>query len=149
MQPSHYGQPLLRAPLIVERYAIYDEIASGGMATVHFARVIGAQGFRRTVAAKRLLPHLTRDTDFSMMLIDEARLAARIRHPNVVSTLDVVQTADELVLVMDYVHGESLSKLVRAARLAGEAVPLPITAAILIDALHGLHAAHEAHDERG
>jgi serine/threonine-protein kinase len=149
MTSSSAAAPLLRAPLIVERYAIYDEIASGGMATVHFARLLGAQGFRRTVAAKRLLPHLTRDHDFSLMLIDEARLAARIRHPNVVSTLDVVQTDSELVLVMDYVHGESLSKLVRAAKTRGETVPLPITCAILIDTLHGLHAAHEANDERG
>ena len=116
MTSSSAAASLLRAPLIVERYAIYDEIASGGMATVHFARLLGAQGFRRTVAAKRLLPHLSRDHDFSLMLIDEARLAARIRHPNVVSTLDVVQTESELVLVMDYVHGESLSKLVRAAK---------------------------------
>ena len=149
MTSSSAAASLLRAPLIVERYAIYDEIASGGMATVHFARLLGAQGFRRTVAAKRLLPHLSRDHDFSLMLIDEARLAARIRHPNVVSTLDVVQTESELVLVMDYVHGESLSKLVRAAKNRGESVPLPITAAILIDCLHGLHAAHEARDERG
>jgi serine/threonine protein kinase len=136
-------------PLVVDRYAIYDEIASGGMATVHFARLIGAQGFRRTVAAKRLLTHLTRDHDFALMLIDEARLAARIRHPNVVSTLDVVQTDNELILVMDYVHGESLAKLVRNAQVRGEAVPLPIVMAIMIDALHGLHAAHEARDERG
>jgi serine/threonine protein kinase len=136
-------------PLVVDRYAIYDEIASGGMATVHFARLIGAQGFRRTVAAKRLLPHLTRDHDFALMLIDEARLAARIRHPNVVSTLDVVATDNELILVMDYVHGESLAKLVRNAQVRNEAVPLPIVMAIMIDALHGLHAAHEARDERG
>ncbi len=146
--PNHAPQ-LARQPLIVDRYAIYDEIASGGMATVHFARLIGAQGFRRTVAAKRLLPHLTRDHDFSLMLIDEARLAARIRHPNVVSTLDVVQTESELVLVMEYVHGESLSKLTRMAYQRGERVPLGVTAAILIDTLHGLHAAHEANDERG
>jgi serine/threonine protein kinase len=137
------------APLVVDRYAIYDEIASGGMATVHFARLLGAQGFRRTVAAKRLLPHLIRDQDFTLMLVDEARLAARIRHPNVVSTLDVVQTDQELILVMDYVHGESLAKLVRNGQLRGEAVPLPIVMAIMIDALHGLHAAHEARDERG
>ncbi len=138
-----------RHPLIVERYAIYDMIASGGMATVHFARLLGAQGFRRTVAAKRLMPHLTQNPDFSLMLVDEARIAARIRHPNVVSTLDVVQTESELVLVMDYVHGESLSKLCRAAHLRGEMVPRAIAAAIIIDTLHGLHAAHEAKDERG
>jgi len=138
-----------RSPLIVDRYAIYGEIASGGMATVHFARLLGAHGFTRTVAAKRLLSHLSRDHDFALMLVDEARLAARINHPNVVSTLDVVQTETELVLVMDYVHGESLAKLIDSARQRGEGVPMPIALAVLIEALHGLHAAHEARDERG
>jgi serine/threonine protein kinase len=149
MPPSSAVKPSTRAALIVERYAVYDEFAAGGMATVHFARLLGAQGFRRTVAAKRLLPHLTRDQDFSMMLVDEARLAARVRHPNVVSTLDVVQAEGELLLVMDYVHGESLAKLSSAAARLGERVPLPIAVAIVIDALHGLHAAHEATDDRG
>ncbi|MET0344079.1 MAG: serine/threonine-protein kinase [Polyangiales bacterium] len=138
-----------RTPLVIERYVIHDEFAAGGMATVHFARVLGARGFRRTVAAKRLLPHLTRDDDFSLMLIDEARLAARVRHPNVVSTLDVVQTDSELVLVMEYVHGESLAKLARGVHERGGRIPLAIATAIVIDALHGLHAAHEAKDERG
>ncbi len=139
----------MRFPLIVDRYAIYGEIAAGGMASVHFARLRGAQGFSRTVAAKRLLPRLGRDREFALMLIDEARLAARIHHPNVVSTLDVVQTHDELVLVMDYVHGESVATLMRNALARNESVPLAIALAILIDTLHGLHAAHEAKDEHG
>jgi serine/threonine protein kinase len=138
-----------RTALVVDRYAVYDEFAAGGMATVHFARLLGAQGFRRTVAAKRLLPHLTRDRDLALSLVDEARLAARVRHPNVVSTLDVVQTEGELLLVMEYVHGESLAKLAGLVLARGERVPLAIAAAILSDALQGLHAAHEAKDERG
>lgn len=119
------------------------------MASVHFARLSGAQGFSRTVAAKRLLPRLGRDREFSLMLIDEARVAARIHHPNVVSTLDVVQTEDELVLVMDYVHGESVATLMRSVIARNETVPYPIALAIMIDTLHGLHAAHEAKDEHG
>lgn len=136
-------------PLIVDRYTIYGEIAAGGMASVHFARLNGAHGFSRTVAAKRLLPRLGRDREFSLMLIDEARLAARIHHPNVVSTLDVVQTDDELVLVMDYVHGESVATLMRSVLARNGTVPRAIALAILIDTLHGLHAAHEAKDEQG
>ncbi|RYG64992.1 serine/threonine protein kinase, partial [bacterium] len=83
------------------------------------------------------------------MFVDEARLAARIRHPNVVSTLDVVEHGNELLLVMDYVHGEALSKLARIMRAAGTSVPARIAASIMIDALHGLHAAHEAKGEQG
>jgi serine/threonine-protein kinase len=149
MLPGNAAAVQPRPPFLVERYAVFDEFAAGGMATVHFARLTGAHGFRRTVAVKRLLPHLTRNQDFALMLIDEARLAARISHPNVVSTLDVVQSESELLLVMEYVHGESLAKLSRWARERSERIPVPIACAIVADALHGLHAAHEATDERG
>ena len=83
------------------------------------------------------------------MFIDEARLAARIRHPNVVATLDVVAMEAELLLVMDYVQGESLSRLLRTARNRQELVPLRILTTTLAGILHGLHAAHEAKTERG
>jgi serine/threonine-protein kinase len=138
-----------RTPEIVGRYAIYDRIASGGMASVHFARLLGPSGFVRTVAAKRAHPHIARDPEFAPMFLDEARLAARIRHANVVSTLDVLREDDELVLVMDYVHGESLWKLVETVRAKGERVPLAIAASIVVDTLHALQAAHDATDEAG
>jgi TolB-like protein len=136
-------------PLILGRYAIYAPIAAGGMGTVHLARLIGPAGFSRTVAVKRLHRHLTTDPEFPAMLIDEARVASRIRHPNVVSTLDVVAFQDELILVMEYIHGESVLKLARAVQEKGELVPLRVVGAMLIDSLHGLHAAHEATDQRG
>src|SRR5215510_6484455 len=91
----------------VGRYAIFDEIASGGMATVHLARFAGPLGFARVVAAKRLHRHLIDNAEFKRMFLDEARLAARIRHPNVVPTLDVVVKDREIIIVMEYVHGES------------------------------------------
>jgi serine/threonine protein kinase len=134
---------------IIGRYAVYDAIASGGMATVHLGRLLGPVGFSRTVAIKRLHPQYATDPEFSSMFLDEARLAARIRHPHVVPTLDVVATEGELFLVMEYVSGESLSRLVRAARTKGEAVPLDIVVAIMSGVLQGLHAAHEAKNERG
>src|SRR5271154_7428037 len=96
---------------IVGRYALYGVIAAGGMATVHFGRLLGPVGFSRTVAIKRLHPQFASDPEFVSMFLDEARLAARIRHPHVVPTLDVVATNGELFLVMDYVHGEALSNL--------------------------------------
>jgi eukaryotic-like serine/threonine-protein kinase len=135
-------------PAIIGRYALYDVIASGGMATVHYGRLLGPVGFSRTVAVKRLHPPFARDPEFVAMFIDEARLAARIRHPNVVQTLDVVALDGELFVVMDYVQGESLSRLMRASRTAGP-IPVRIASAILCGALHGLHAAHEATDEKG
>lgn len=136
-------------PRIIGRYALYGEIAAGGMATVHFGRLVGAVGFSRTVAIKRLHPQFAKDPDFVTMFLDEARLAARVVHPNVVTTIDVVPIDDEVFLVMEYVHGEALSKLIRAARRSGALVPPQIAVAIMAGALHGLHAAHEAKSERG
>ncbi len=134
---------------VVGRYALYDEIASGGMASVHFGRLLGPVGFARTVAIKRLHPQYAKDPEFVSMFLDEARLAARVRHPNVVPTLDVVAEAGELFLVMDYVEGESLSRLVRAMKTRGEHVPHDVVVAVLCGVLQGLHAAHEARDEGG
>jgi eukaryotic-like serine/threonine-protein kinase len=135
--------------LRVGRYVVCDEIASGGMATVHYGRVLGEAGFSRIVAVKRLHETYAKDPDFTAMFMDEARIAARIQHPNVVSTLDVVSSDGVLLLVMEYLHGEALSKLLRFADRDGEPVPLDIASAILCDALHGLHAAHEATNEAG
>jgi serine/threonine protein kinase len=133
----------------VGRYVLYDAIASGGMATIYFASLAGVGSFRRTVAIKRLHPHLATEREFVSMLLDEARLAARIVHPNVVPTLDIVSERGEAFIVMEYVHGESLSKLMRAARRDQAPPPLGVTSAVVCGVLHGLHAAHEARDERG
>jgi serine/threonine-protein kinase len=137
------------APLVIGRYALFDEIAAGGMATVHLGRLLGPVGFGRTVAIKRLHEQYLTDEEFLTMFMDEARVAARIRHPNVVPMVDVVQSGNVLLLVMDYVHGESLSKLVRAARAGGTKLPARVIAAILNGALLGLHAAHETRGPTG
>jgi len=136
-------------PLRLGRYALYDEIASGGMATVHLGRLVGPVGFARTVAIKRLHPQHAKDPEFVAMFLDEARLAARIRHPNVVATLDVVATTGEVFLVMEYVEGESLASLLGAVARQQTRMPLKFAAHAVVGALHGLHAAHEAKDEHG
>jgi eukaryotic-like serine/threonine-protein kinase len=136
-------------PPTVGRYLLYGEIASGGMATVHFGRLQGAAGFARSVAIKRLHPQYAKDPDFVGMFLDEARLAARIAHPNVVPTLDVVAQGDELLLVMEYVRGSALSRLLRTLTQKGERMPPRIAAAIAAGVLRGLHAAHEAKSEAG
>lgn len=128
----------------IGRYALYDAIASGGMATVHLGRLLGPVGFSRTVAIKRLHRQFAKDPSFLAMFVDEARLAAQVRHPNVVSTLDVVATDGELFLVMDYVEGESLARLLKRASADVDAVPVPIASSIVLGLLYGLHAAHEA-----
>ncbi|MDI1428849.1 serine/threonine-protein kinase [Polyangium sorediatum] len=134
----------------VGRYALYGEIASGGMATVHFGRLLGPSGFARTVAIKRLHPQFAKNPEFCTMFLDEARLAARIKHPNVVPILDMIAEGGELLLVMDYVHGESLARVLRNMERDGSQRPaLKIVSGVMTSVLHGLHAAHEAVDERG
>ena len=119
------------------------------MATVHLGRLRGPAGFARTVAIKRLHPPFARDPEFVSMFLDEARLAARIRHPNVVSVLDVVAAERELFLVMDYIHGESLNHLMQLASKQRIAMPRRVLASILVGVLSGLDAAHEARNELG
>src|SRR6478672_5889283 len=93
------------------RYVVYGEIASGGMATIEYGRLLGPLGFARPVAIKRLHAHFARDPDVVAMFIDEARVSSRFNHANVVPTLDIVQGEGELALVMEYVPGESLDAL--------------------------------------
>jgi serine/threonine-protein kinase len=119
------------------------------MASIHFGRLLGPAGFSRSVAIKRLHPHLAEDPEFVAMFRDEARIAARIHHPNVVQTLDVESSEGELFVVLDYVHGESLSRLLQHAQRAGAPATPAILGAILFGVLEGLHAAHEARDAAG
>jgi eukaryotic-like serine/threonine-protein kinase len=140
---------MVTEPVLLERYALYDQIASGGMASVHFGRLQAPGGFLRTVAIKRVHPHMAGDPEFVEMLLAEARLVARIQHPNVVQTLDIVQNEHEVCVVLEYVHGEALSTLLRESRQAHAFPPVPVVAAILVGVLHGLHAAHEARNEQG
>lgn len=136
-------------PRTVGRYVLWGELASGGMATVHFGRLSGPVGFSRTVAIKRLHPQYAKDPEFVTMFLDEARLVGRIRHPNVVPTLDVVTLGGEIFIVMEYVPGEALSKLLKSAWRQGMRMPPRVAATIVSSVLHGLHAAHLTKDEHG
>jgi serine/threonine-protein kinase len=129
-------------PPIVGSYVLLTKLARGGMATVYVGNKYGVAGFERLVAVKCCHPHLREDELFVTMFFDEARLAARIHHPNVVPTLDVGCT-DVLYLVMDYVEGGSLKALFRRATHSGKKLPLEVAVRVLVDALAGLHAAHE------
>ncbi|WP_438044442.1 serine/threonine-protein kinase [Sorangium sp. So ce128] len=136
-------------PRPIGRYLLYGPIASGGMASVHLGRLVGDAGFSRTVAIKRLHPALAEAPEIAESLRDEARIVARIQHPNVVAMVDLLLAEDEAFLVMEYVRGESLARLLRAARARRAPAPVPIVASIACGALHGLHAAHEARSESG
>jgi len=132
----------------VERYELMGEIASGGMATVYLARLTGMGGFQRFVAMKRLHPHLASEKEFVEMFLDEARIAARIHHPNVVPILEVGASQVGYYLVMEYIEGDTLARMLARAASSGKKLPVSIALRIAIDMLSGLHAAHELHDDQ-
>lgn len=123
---------------------MFSALGAGGMATVHFGRLSGPAGFTRTVAIKRLHENFARDPDFVAMMLDEAVVSARVRHQNVVATLDVVAHDGELLIVTEYIEGESLSQLLKGHGKRQDPIPLPIAIAVAIGMLRGLQAAHEA-----
>jgi serine/threonine-protein kinase len=132
------------------RYEILAKLAAGGMAIVYVARAHGAGGFERLVALKVLHANLAYEDEFIKMFLDEARLAARIRHPNVVPTIDISDTIQTgFFLVMDYIEGDHLGALLSGAHKAGTRVPVGVALRILVDALGGLGAAHALTDESG
>ncbi len=138
-----------RHTVTVGRYLLHRQIARGGMATIHIARLMGDEGFSRIVAAKRLLPEFAEDTEFVAMFMDEARIASKVHHPNVVPVLDLVTTTDEVMLVQEYVHGVPLHVLLRTAHEHNQKIPVRIAISIASQVLSGLHAAHMTVDEMG
>ena len=136
-------------PKRVGPYEILLPLGSGGMATVYLAR-IEAGGVERMVAVKVLHPHLREQAEWTTEIAEEAKIAGAIRHANVVKVLDVGDDGEGGVyLVMEYVEGEVLSGLMRRVEKKHETVPRPIAMRMLVDALSGLHAAHEAKDPDG
>ncbi|MFO0727352.1 MAG: serine/threonine-protein kinase [Myxococcota bacterium] len=131
------------------RYSVVGPLATGGMAEILLARLEGPGGFRRPVVIKRMLPHLARDPVFIELFLDEARIAAGVRHPNVVQVQELHHQGDELFLVMEYLEGESVVALLRALSERGIAVPIPVACFIAAECCAGLRAAHELVDESG
>jgi serine/threonine-protein kinase len=117
------------------------------MANVWVARVTGKHGFEKLVALKTILPGLASSKRFRDMFIDESRIAAGIEHPNVAQILDVGDDDETLYLVMEYVDGESLARLMRAFDERNARVPLGAILRVLADTCGGLHAAHMLKDK--
>jgi serine/threonine protein kinase len=130
-------------------YTLLGKLGHGGMAEVFLALEEGVGGFRKLVVIKRLHRHLEDEPEMVRMFLDEARLAARLSHPNVVQTNRIGTFGGQHFMVMEYLEGQPLSKLIR--RLAKEERTLPpaLVARIMSDALDGLHYAHEARDFDG
>jgi serine/threonine-protein kinase len=133
---------------VLGRYELLIPIAAGGMAQVWAARLRGARQFQKIVAVKTMLPKLSEDEQFEQMFLDEASLASRIRHPNVVEILDLGEHSGVLYLIMEWIEGVPLNQLMKTAKANG-GVPAPVATRIALQACAGLHAAHELTDDKG
>ncbi len=130
------------------RYTLHYRIAQGGMASVYLAQSTSEVGFAKWVAIKMIHPHIASDPVFVQMFLNEARLAARLDHPNLCSVFDSGETGGRYYLAMDYLHGETLGQVSRNAELNG-GLPYALAARIIADAARGLHSAHETRQENG
>jgi hypothetical protein len=134
----------LGAGAMIGRWEIVRRLGSGGMADVYLAQARGDGGFEKLVAIKVMHTHLARTQRAVDHFLDEARLAARIQHPNVVAIQDLGKIGDDYVIVMEYVDGVDLERLLTSARAGERPVPLDIGLGILCRICDGLDAAHRA-----
>jgi len=133
----------------VAGYEIVRHVKSGGMASLYLARRRGAAGFRKLVALKLVHPEIANDPRFVQMFLDEARLAARIAHPNVVHVEELLEEHGTYVMIMEYVHGPSLAKLLSRLANKGRRLTPDLATWITVQIAEGLHAAHELRDAKG
>jgi serine/threonine protein kinase len=131
------------------RFDVLMRLGGGGMATVYLARSVAGGGFERLVALKVLHPHLLSEPEFLVMFLDEARVAAKIHHPNVIAIHDLGTQDAWMYMVMDYVLGDTLAAAQKVAMKLGRGMPLEIVLRIALDALRGLDAAHNLVDPSG
>jgi eukaryotic-like serine/threonine-protein kinase len=131
------------------RYQLLKKLATGGMAQIYLARQLGVQGIEKLLVVKRILPHLAENDDFITMFLDEARIAARLNHPNVVQIFDLGQQDDTFYIAMEYIHGEDIRKVSRQAKRLNKPIPIPLICRIVVEACAGLDYAHKKVDPAG
>ncbi|MCY1074530.1 protein kinase domain-containing protein [Archangium lansingense] len=147
MIPIPLTEPAL-SPRRFGQYMLLRKLAEGGMAEIFLAKRLGAEGFERDVVIKCMLDHFTQNQDFISMFLDEARLAARLHHPNIVQISDLGIVDGRYFICMEYLAGGDLESILRLARHTGEPVPIPIAARIMLSVLEGLEFAH-GYQEQG
>ena len=133
----------------IGKYELLHSLAVGGMAEVFLARQTGMQGFEKVVVIKRILPHLANQARFVQMFLDEARLAARFNHPNIVQIYDLGQDADAYFIAMEYIHGEDIRSVVKRCAREHQRIPIEHVVKIISGILDGLHYAHNQTDLEG
>jgi serine/threonine-protein kinase len=141
--------PRILSSTSLGKYRLIAELGHGGMAEVYLAVVRGPANFNKLVVIKQIRPQLAEDPEFLNMFLDEARLAARLSHPNVVHTNEVGQDGERFFIAMEYLEGQPLNRLIHRLQRAGTGLPRGMHLRILVDVLGGLHHAHELTDFDG
>ena len=131
------------------KYQLIAEIARGGMGVVYLAMIQGPGGFNKLVVVKELKPELVEEPAFLTMFLDEARLAARLSHPNIVQTNEVGNDGDRYFMAMDYLDGRGLDQIRRRSKVAGFGLSVPMHLRVVCDMLAGLDYAHKMTDFDG
>ncbi|RAL22759.1 hypothetical protein DL240_07620 [Lujinxingia litoralis] len=134
---------------MIGRYELLTRLATGGMAELFLARERGLAGLERLVVIKRILPHLADQASFVEMFLREARIVARLSHPNVVQIYELGHEEQTYHIAMEYIHGSTVRELLLMSQSGRVQVPFEVVASIGEQALRGLHAAHELRDLDG
>lgn len=130
-------------------YTLHELIARGGMAEVYRATMPGVGGFEKTLAIKKILPHLSENDEFIAMLVDEARIIVGLNHANIAQVYDLGCIDDTYYIAMEYVHSVDLAEMIKELKKAGQTMPLPHAVYIASCICAGLHVAHSKVDETG
>jgi serine/threonine protein kinase len=147
--PAAEISPLAASAKTFGKYRLLAELGRGGMADVHLGVTLGPAGFSKLQVIKRLRPGMTDEAEMRQMMLDEARLAARLNHKNIVQTNEVGIVDEQYFLAMEYLDGQPYHRIVKRAAQLGRAIPLPFAMKILCEVLSGLHYAHEVCDYDG
>ncbi len=131
------------------KYRLIAELGHGGMAAVFLAVAQGPAGFQKLVVLKQIRPNLAEDPEFLNMFLEEARLAARLSHPNIVQTNEIGQENGRYFIAMEYLEGQPLNRVLSRFGSRGKPLHLTMQARILVDVCAGLHHAHELCDYDG
>jgi serine/threonine-protein kinase len=132
-----------------QRYRVVERLEAGGMAEVFKGESASVQGFKKTVAIKRVLPHLAQNKNFISMFLDEARLGARLTHANIVTVFDIGAADNTFFIVMEFVDGCNLKTIIETYRQSGKRLGVKEALYIAMQALNGLSFAHELTNDDG
>lgn len=137
------------APVRFGKYTLLDRLAVGGMAEIFLARQGGLEGFEKTIVIKRIRPHLSKQTAFVKMFLNEAKLAAQLNHPNIVQIYDLGMISDSYFIAMEYIFGRDMRRIIPKADSLGIPFPMVYALKIASSVCEGLYFAHQRTDAYG